>query len=96
MSKIKVTVSKVSDKAGERGNYIHTVKTEGKVVEVLGQKKSTGQVTYFISLPSKTAIGSEHEIDMDQFDVKERDFVTADRETGEEIVLKLKWLHLKP
>ena len=95
MAKIKVTVSKCSTKPTSNGNYIHTLKTEGKSVEVLGQQKVSGQLTYFVALPKPTKVGSEHELDMDNFSVTERPYEVADATTGEVKTLQLKWLHIK-
>jgi hypothetical protein len=92
---MKVKVSKVSKKASRHGNFIHTVKTEGKTVKVLGVDKTSGQLTYFIALPSAVAVGSEHELDMDLFTVTERPYTVTDTITGEETTLQLKWLHIK-
>ena len=95
MNKIKVTVSKVSAKPSTNGNYIHTVKTEGKEVEVLGQKKVSGQLTYFIALPNASPVGKVDTIDMDLFTITERPYEVADQTTGEVKTLMLKWLHVK-
>jgi hypothetical protein len=92
---MKVKVNKVSSKPSKNGNYIHTVKTEGKTVKVLGVDKTSGQLTYFIALPSAVAVGSEHELDMDQFTVTERPYTVKDQTTGENVTLQLKWLHIK-
>ena len=95
MNLLKVKVSKVSATASTNGNFIHTVKTEGKKVVVLGQEKTSGALTYFIALPAATAVGTEHEIDMDLFSVTERPYEVADPATGEAQTLILKWLHIK-
>lgn len=95
MPQIKVTVAKCSTKPSSNGNYIHTVKTEGKTVQVLGQQKVSGQLTYFIALPKPTAVGSVHDIDMDQFTVTERPYEVVDQTTGAVQTLMLKWLHIK-
>jgi hypothetical protein len=95
MSKINVTVSKVSTEPTKNNNYIHTLKTEGKEVEVLGQKKMSGQLTYFIALPGVTPVGTASEIDMGVFTVTERPFDVTDEQTGETQTLLLKWLHIK-
>lgn len=95
MNKIKVKVAKVSTQASTNGNFIHTVKTEGKKVQVLGQEKMSGQLTYFIALAKPTPVGSEHEIDLDQFTITERPYVVEDKTTGERKELMLKWLHVK-
>ena len=92
---MKVKVSKVSATPSKNGNFIHTVKTEGKKVNVLGVEKQSGALTYFIALPSAVAVGSEHEIDMAQFRVEERPYEVADQVTGEVQTLMLKWLHIK-
>ena len=92
---MKVKVSKVSATPSKNGNYIHTVKTEGKKVNVLGIEKLSGALTYFIALPAAAAVGSEHEIDMAQFRVEERPYDVADPTTGEVQTLQLKWLHIK-
>ena len=95
MAKIKVSVSRCSSKASSRGNYIHTLKTEGKTIQVLGQEKVSGQITYFIALAKPTKVGTEHELDMDMFRVEERPYEVANPDTGEKQTLMLKWLHIK-
>lgn len=95
MGIIKVKVSKVSATASTNGNFIHTVKTEGKKINVMGQEKVSGALTYFIALPGQTPVGSEHEIDMDLFTVTERPYEVVNTETGEMQTLQLKWLHIK-
>jgi hypothetical protein len=95
MNKIKVTVTKCSTTPSKSGNYIHTVKTEGKTVQVLGQNKVSGQLTYFIALQKPTALNSVHELDMDNFSITERPYEVADATTGEVKTLMLKWLHIK-
>jgi hypothetical protein len=95
MEKIKVTVSKVSSKASTNGNFIHTVKTEGKTVNVLGVDKTSGQLTYFVALPQAVAVGSTHEIDLSQFTITERPYEVDDKVTGAKTTLMLKWLHIK-
>lgn len=92
---IKVKVTKVSAQPTTNGNYIHTVKTEGKKVSVLGQEKMSGQLTYFIALPGQTPVGSEHEIDLSKFNITERPMEVTDEATGETRSLPLKWLHIK-
>lgn len=92
---LKVKVSKVSTTPSKNGNYIHTVKTEGKKVNVLGVEKVSGALTYFVALPSAVAVGTEHDIDMDQFRIEERPYEVADAATGEVQTLQLKWLHIK-
>lgn len=95
MSKIKVKVARVSSTASKNGNFIHTVKTEGKTVNVMGVDKVSGQLTYFIALPQPVKAGTEHEIDMDLFRVEERPYEVASKDTGEMQKLMLKWLHIK-
>ena len=91
---IKVTVAKVSTQPTTNGNFIHTVKTGGKTVNVLGVDKVSSQLTYFIALPKAVAAGTEHELDLDQFRVEERPYEVADEQTGEMKTLMLKWLHI--
>lgn len=95
MEKITVTVSKVSSKPSSNGNFIHTVKTEGKTVKVLGVDKTSGQLTYFVALPQAVAVGSKHEIDLSQFTITERPYEVVDKTTGAMQTLMLKWLHIK-
>ena len=95
MSKINVTVSKVSSEPSKNGNYIHTLKTEGKIVEILGQKKMANQLTYFIALPGVTPVDTVSQIDMEMFTITERPFDVTDETSGETQTLLLKWLHVK-
>jgi hypothetical protein len=95
MGKIKVTVSKCSTQASKNGNYIHTLKTEGKEVSVLGQTKVSGQLTYFIALSKPTKVGTVDELELDNFRIEERPYETVDTTSGEVVKLMLKWLHVK-
>jgi hypothetical protein len=95
MGKIKVTVSKCSTQASKNGNFIHTLKTEGKEVNVLGQSKVSGQLTYFIALSKPTKVGTVDELDMDQFRIEERPYEVVNQTTGEMEKIMLKWLHVK-
>ena len=90
MNSIKLTVSKVSQTPSKRGNYIHTLKTEGNTVTVFGKEKKQGQLTYFLALTSPVPVGTVDNIDLDLFRVEEREFITPDEQT-----LMLKWLHIK-
>lgn len=92
---IKVTVAKVSAQPTSNGNYIHSVKTEGKKETVLGVEKSSSQLTYFIALPKPVAVGTTDNLDLDKFRVEERPYEVADTDTGEMKTLMLKWLHIK-
>jgi len=94
MAKIKVTVSRVSDKT-TNGNYIHTLKTEGVKVNVLGQEMTGNGLTYFAALKGAANVGQEDFIDLDKFDVVEREYSPVDPETGETTTLMLKWLYPK-
>ena len=95
MSKINVTVTKVSSEPSKNGNYIHTLKTEGKEVEILGQTKKANQLTYFIALPGITPVGTESQIEMEMFTITERPYDVTDEQSGETQTLLLKWLHVK-
>lgn len=101
---LKVVVAKVSAKASKNGNFIHTLKTEGKSVEIKDeagnvlQTKTSGKLTYFLALPGAINMGKELQLDMDQFSVTEREIVDAEGtvttdERGNAI--KLKWLSVK-
>ncbi len=95
---LKVRVSKVSAKASKNGNFIHTLKTEGKTVEIQGIKKTSGALTYFLALPAAIPSGKEFEIDMDLFTVNPREMADAEGvvvtdDAGKPIVLK--WLGIK-
>jgi hypothetical protein len=92
---IKVKVTKVSSKASGNGNFIHTIKTEGKTVKCLGEDKTSGQLTYFVALPNPVAVGTEHQIDMSLFTITERPYEVEDKVTGIKKTLQLKWLHVK-
>ena len=90
---INVTVAKVTE--ATTGNFIHTLKTEGKTIKVLGQDMVANGLTYYAALKSDAGVNSKGEIDLDAFDVVERPFNTTDKDTGEELTLKLKWLYPK-
>lgn len=90
---IKVTVAKVTETSN--GNFIHTLKTEGKTVKLLGQDMVSNGLTYYASLKTAAEVKSTGEFDLDMFDVVERPFETTDEKSGEEITLQLKWLYPK-
>lgn len=89
-----MTVSRVG-KITKNGNYITTMKTEGTIVEVMGVKKQSGGLTYFIALPSAPPVGKTDDIDLDLFTVTERPYVVKNTETGADETLMLKWLSIK-
>lgn len=89
---IKVTVTKVTE--ASNGNFIHTLKTEGKVVKFLGQDMVSNQVTYYAALKSGAEVGSTGDFNLEDFDVVQRPF-TFTNEDGEEVNTKLSWLYPK-
>ena len=99
MNKIKFSVAKVSAQT-EKGNYIHTIKTEGKTVKFAGlDMKGAGQ-TYFVALQQPLPVDNKmHEADLDLFDIVERQVKLpyTDDVTGEELErdATFKWLFPK-
>ena len=94
MAKIKITVTKVSEKTSN-GNYIHTLKSEGTVIKVLGGDCVGQGLTYFVALKQAAKVDSSEILDLDRFDIVERPLDIVDEETGEERTLLLKWLYPK-
>lgn len=95
MAKVKVTVTKVSEKT-TNGNYIHTLKSEGTVIKVLGQDLVGNGSTYFVALKGAAKVDSSEILDLDRFDIVEREYTPEpDAETGETRTLMLKWLYPK-
>ena len=97
MSTIKVKISKISAKT-KNGNYLHTLKTEGVQHTVLGKTVTTGKRTYFLALQESAVLNSEHEIDLDKFNITTREMVDDQGEVrkgdnGKPIMLK--WLNFK-
>ena len=95
---IKVRVTKVSAAPSKNGNYIHSLKTEGKTVTVMGVPKTSGVLTYFIALKNPVAVGTEHNLNFDELSVNARTMTDADGAAvlgsdGSPIVLK--WLSVK-
>lgn len=99
MNKIKFTVAKVSAMT-TKGNYIHTIKTEGKSVKFAGlDMKGAGQ-TYFVALQQPLPVDNKVlEADLDLFEVVEREtkIPYTDEVTGEELErdATFKWLFPK-
>lgn len=89
---IKVTVTKVTE--ASNGNFIHTLKTEGKKAILLGQEMPSSGVTYYAALKSGAEVNSTGEFDLESFDVVPRPF-TFTNEDGEEVNTELKWLYPK-
>jgi hypothetical protein len=94
MAKVKVKVLKVSDKT-TNGNFIHTLKTEGETIKVLGQDMIGNGLTYYAALKGAAQVGTEELIDLSRFDVVERPYEVEDQESGELRTLMLKWLYPK-
>lgn len=93
-TKVKIRVQKVSDKT-TNGNFIHTLKTEGETIKVLGQDMVGNGLTYYAALKGAAKVGSEEVIDLGKFDVVERPYEVTDEESGEIRTLMLKWLYPK-
>ncbi len=94
---VKVKIVKISAKT-KNDNYLHTIKTEGVEHEVLGKKVTIGKRTYFLALTESAVLNSEHNIDLDQFKITEREMTKPDGtvqtgDNGKPIVLK--WLSFK-
>jgi hypothetical protein len=99
MNKIKFTVAKVSA-ITEKGNYIHTIKTEGKSVKFAGMDMKGAGQTYFVALQQPIAVdGKAHETDLDLFDIVERKAMLeyTDEATGDTLEREyaFKWLFPK-
>jgi len=94
MAKVKVTVTKVSEKTS-KDNYIHTLKSEGTSIKVLGQDLIGNGSTYFVALKGAAKVNSAELIDLDRFDIVEREFTPEPDETGEVKTMMLKWLYPK-
>lgn len=94
MSKIKVTVTKVSDKT-ENNSYIHTLKSEGKEVDFMGTKMQGAGLTYFVALANPLAVDTTDTIDLAKFDVVERVTELESAKTGELETFTFKWLYPK-
>lgn len=94
MSKINVTVAKCTQ--GKKGNYVLTLKEEGKKIEVFPNvfKETTG-LTYYMSLKTPVEEGTKVPLDLSLFTIKEDTYQVADRTTGEVTDIILKWLWLK-
>ena len=92
--KIKITVSKVSEKTSN-GNFIHTLKTEGQTIKVLGQDMIGRPSTYFVALKGAAKVDSSEIIDLDNFDQVQREYTPEPDETGETKTLLLTWLYPK-
>lgn len=97
MAIIKVKVAKISEKTSN-GNYLHTIKTEGVEHEALGRKVVTGKRTYFLAMQDSAVLGSEHNIDLDKFNITTREIVDVDgnvRKDDNGKPIQLKWLSFK-
>lgn len=92
--KVKVSVLKVSEKT-TNGNFIHTLKTEGETIKVLGQDMVGNGVTYYAALKGAAKKGAQEVIDLDRFDVVERPYEFTDEATQEVRTAMLKWLYPK-
>ena len=94
MAKIKITVTKVSEKT-TNGNYIHTLKSEGATIKVLGADCVGSGLTYFVALKQAAKVNASEIMDLDRFDVVQRPLDIVDEATGEERTILLSWLYPK-
>ena len=91
MNNINVTVERATENQKGTGFVTKLVaSTATKLPGGLGTKIS--KRTFYISAPEQAEIGSTFELDLDQFEVVQRDTPFADETTGE--IIKCKWLHL--
>lgn len=94
MAKVKVKVLKVSDKT-TNGNFIHTLKTEGETIKILGQDMIGTGLTYYAALKGAAKVGTEEVVDLTRFDIVERPYEVTDEDSGELRTMMLKWLYPK-
>jgi hypothetical protein len=95
MSTIKVTVLKSTASQKNPGVHIITVRNMSEGVQALGTKLTGSQSTFYMATVAPVAVGSEHELNMDLFDVQVREYVTEDKVTGEVKTIPCKWLRGK-
>ncbi len=89
---LKVKVISVSKKT-KFNNFLVKIANE-RTVTVLGVPKTVRE-TFFIWLDQAVPANSEHDLDMNMFDVVVQPFNTKDRVTGDAITINLKYLNLK-
>ena len=89
---LEVITTKPSSNGG------HIIKLQNKAVKTLvtpfGTKKTESQTTYYMKLETPGKVGFKADLDIEQFNVIEREFTPEDAEPGAE-PLMLKWLQLK-
>lgn len=89
---LTVVSSSVSSKGG------HIVKLQNKSakqqITPFGVKKVDSQTTYYIKLETAGVVGFSADLDIDQFNVVDREFVPEDAKPGDPAMV-LKWLQLK-
>jgi hypothetical protein len=95
MSTIKVTVLKSTESKKNPGVNIVTVRNMSEGIQALGTTLTGSQSTYYMATTSPVPVGSEHELNMDLFQVQERPYEVTDTVTGEVKTLQLKWLRGK-
>lgn len=95
MSTIKVTVLKSTASTKNPGTHIVTVRNMSEGVEALGTKLTGSQSTFYMATVAPVPVGSEHDLNMDLFQVVERPYEVTDKVTGEVKTLPLKWLRAK-
>ena len=94
MSKIKLTVEKVSEETSN-ANAILTLQKDTIVDLGFAKKRKRTQFLLAVDFDSAPEKGTEIEIDMTDWSVTERTNEVADEETGEMILLRSNWLHFK-
>jgi hypothetical protein len=101
--KIKINLNQLEDqnmlltvvKSTETENKLnHIVKLQTKMETKIGPLTVGRQQTYYVASSTPATVGEEINLDLNLFDVEERDFKIKEGENAGE-VLKLKWLNLK-
>ncbi|MHA1197726.1 MAG: hypothetical protein ACTSQF_00015 [Candidatus Heimdallarchaeaceae archaeon] len=97
MNKVQLNVTSCTESSN--GGFIVTLKTEtedGATVHIagLGNVPKTGIRTYYIKTLEEQTVDAVIELDLDMFDIKERDYTPDDAEEGD-APMKLKWLYVK-
>ena len=93
MNNIELTIVKCTP--SENGGFITTLKTEvaGDAIvhiEGLGDVPKTGIRTYYIKTLEEQTVDAVITLDLDMFDIKEREYTPEDGEA-----MMLKWLYVK-
>lgn len=90
--KLKVEVSKATT---NEGVFFNKLVGAGKKIKTFAGMVEGAKRTFYMFSDTLTEVGTEGELDLDNFDIVPKEFAYVDEETGVEEIAKLSYLYPK-